>query len=123
MTKPLPKSALAALLRRQPKYRNTKTTLDGVTFDSKAEATRYAALKIMQRAGMIADLRLQPSYPLVVNGVKVAEYRADFAYLDASGALVVEDVKSQPTRTAVYMLKKKLMLACHGVTIREVMGR
>jgi hypothetical protein len=33
---------------------------------------------------------------------------------------VVVDVKSKPTRTAVYRLKRKLMIALHGIEIEEV---
>ena len=35
------------------KYHNTKTVADGIKFDSKLEAERYAQLKILERAGVI----------------------------------------------------------------------
>jgi len=58
-------------------------------------------------------------YPLVVNGVQVCEYRADFVYFDrAKGAVSVVDVKGY--RTAEYRIKKALMLAVHGIAIVEV---
>jgi hypothetical protein len=34
--------------------------------------------------------------------------------------LVVEDVKSKPTVTRLYRVKKKLMRALHGIEIQEV---
>lgn len=105
---------------RENKYRNRPITIDGVRFASRAEARRYGELILLQRIGDITDLEVQPRYPLVVNGHKIATYVADFRYLKA-GQTVVEDVKSPATRTAVYKLKAKLMLALHGVIISEIL--
>lgn len=98
------------------KYGNRRTEVDGVTFDSKAEAARWQQLQLLQRAGEIRNLQRQVSYPIVVNGVKVCIYRADFVYEDECGQ-VVEDVKGMKTPT--YNLKKKLMKAVHGIDILE----
>jgi hypothetical protein len=100
------------------KYGSRRTTVDGVTFDSAKEARRFGELVMMQKAGHISGLRRQVPFDLVVNGHKVATYRADFCYVDASGLDVVEDVKG--FRTPVYRLKRKLMLACWGIDIKEV---
>ena len=110
------------------KYRAVKTELDGITFDSKKEARRYWELKCMQQIGEIKDLKLQPEYRLqpgfIHQGVRyrAISYVADFEYRDLkTGELVVEDVKSKPTRTAAYRIKKKLFLARYSdVTFREV---
>lgn len=103
------------------KFRNQPVTIDGVRFDSKAEARRYGELKLLQRAGQIAALELQPSFDLVVNGVKVCRYVADFSFVEVNGARVVEDVKSPITRkNPAYVIKKKLLKACEGIDIREV---
>jgi len=95
------------------KYRNRKTTIDGITFDSKAEARRYAELKLLERAGEIKDLELQPKYRLLdgfkKNGktYRPIDYIADFRYYDVKlGRMVVEDVKGK--RTDVFNIKKKL---------------
>ena len=102
------------------KYRNTKTVIDGVTFDSKKESARYSDLKLMHRAGAITDLTLQPKFDIVINGQKVCSYIADFSYVE-NGVTVVEDVKSEMTRKLpTYRLKKKLMRAVHGIEIREI---
>ena len=53
------------------KYKNVKTTVDGIAFDSQKEARRYADLKLMHRAGAITDLTLQPKFDIVINGQKV----------------------------------------------------
>ncbi len=104
------------------KYRNVRTEVDGIMFDSKREAERYKELHLLQRAGEIRHLETQVKLHLHVNGVHVCDYVADFTYqeFDKNDAprLVVEDVKGY--RTDVYRLKKKLMLACHGIEIQEV---
>lgn len=101
---------------KRSKYGAKKTVVDGITFDSQAEATRYGVLKIVQASGLITDLRLQVPYQITVNGKKVCRYVADFVYSE-NGKEVVEDVKGM--RTPVYNLKKKLMEAVFGVVIFE----
>lgn len=104
------------------KYGAIPTTVDGYRFASRAEARRYAELRLMALTGEIAGLELHPRFQLVVNGQSVGAYVADFAFTDAAtGRRVVEDVKGgRATRTAVYRLKRRLMLACHGIEITEV---
>lgn len=101
---------------KRSKYGAKKTVVDGITFDSQAEATRYGVLKIVQASGLIRDLRLQVPYQITVNGKKVCRYVADFVYIE-SDKEVVEDVKGM--KTPVYNLKKKLMEAVFGVVIFE----
>ena len=114
--------ALRAREGRNPsKYRNVQTVVDGITFDSKAEARRYGELRMLEQAGAILHLELQPRFPLMVNGVKVSTYVADFAYSTLMQELVVEDVKSAPTRAnRAYRLKRKLMKACLGIDVQEI---
>jgi len=107
--------------KKLSKYNAKRVELDGIKFASKREASRYAELKLLQRIGEIVELECQPRYPLTLNGVKLATYVADFRYKRVvSGEIVVEDVKSKPTITDVYRLKKKLMLALHGIELNEV---
>ena len=103
--------------RGRSKYGNVKTEVDGIRFDSAAEARRYGELKLMEQAGEITDLVLQPAYTLTVNGVPVCKYVGDFAYLE-QGKRVVEDVKG--VRTPSYRIKRKLMLSVFGIEIVEV---
>ena len=98
------------------KYRNRKVENEHGKFDSQKEAQRYAELVLLERAGAIAQLRRQVPYALVVNGVHVCDYRPDFVYREGE-RLVCEDAKGM--RTPVYLLKKRLMLACHGLEIKE----
>ena len=106
---------------KAPKYQNRKTTVDGITFDSAKEARRYGELKLLERAGQITGLEIQPSFRIVVNNCLICTYKADFRYTTDTphvrGLVVVEDVKGM--KTPVYRLKKKLMLAIHGVEIFE----
>lgn len=97
---------------RRNKYGNHKTELDGITFDSKKEAQRYAELCMLQKAGMISDLQRQVRFEIVPKcGMSRARfYIADFTYTQ-EGKKVIEDVKSPATRAdKVYSLKKALMV-------------
>lgn len=107
---------------KRAKYGNHKVIVDGHTFDSNAEGARYWDLRQLERAGEIADLELQPAFPLMVQGIRIATYRADFRYRDeATGAVIVEDVKSEITRTdRVYRLKVKHVKAQYGIDVVEV---
>ncbi len=104
------------------KYRNVRTEIGGITFDSKREARRWQELQLLEKAGEIVDLQRQVAFKLVVGTVNVGVYRADFTYkarlAGVRWPLIVEDVKG--VRTPVYRLKKRLMLACHNIEIREV---
>ena len=113
------------------KYGAQRVELDGLRFDSKREAARYVELKVLLTCDLISQLEIQPAYALIVGELyhqgppsvfhTVGHYFADFRYLDnTTGEIVVEDVKSKPTRTAVYRLKKRIVEAQHGVTIREI---
>ncbi len=87
------------------KYGAKKTEIDGYVFDSKAEAGRYSYLLLLEKAGEISDLSLQPVFPLIVNEKYIGKYIADFQYKDQDGNRVVEDVKGMAT--PVFRLKKK----------------
>lgn len=95
------------------KYRNQPTEVDGIRFASKAEARRYANLKLLERAGEIEGLKLQPRFPLIVNNIHVCTYVADFAYLDRNtDREVVEDTKGVKTKD--FVIKAKLFHALYG---------
>ena len=104
------------------KYGNTKTEVDGIVFDSKAEANRYKELRALEIVGVIKGLERQKTYKLCKgrwhNGKPFSiSYRADFVYT-LDGEVIVEDVKGY--RTEAYRLKKKLMKAVYGIEITEV---
>lgn len=100
------------------KFNAQKTEIDGIVFASKAEATRYSQLKVLLESGIIRNLELQPKFPIIVNGTKVATYIADFAYFTDT-TRTVEDVKGMIT--PVYRMKKKLVEALYpGMIITEI---
>lgn len=102
------------------KYRAKPVTVDGIRFASAKEAKRYGELKLLVRAGHITRLECQPVFPLIVNGTNCGKYIGDFSYFERD-ARVVEDVKSEPTKTPVYRLKRKIVLALNpGLDHREV---
>ena len=103
---------------RGHKYGAVKTEAHGRTFDSKAEARRYHELLMLQKAGEITDLRLQTPWPFTMGGDTVAHYVSDFDY-KRDGVLIVEDVKSKPTMTRLYRLKRKMLRAQYGIIITE----
>ena len=127
--------------RTAAKYHNRKAvriTAEGNTleFDSQKEARRYDKLVMLLAAGKIRDLKLQPEFTLqeaytTLEGVRVRaiRYRADFSYEratepDCCGEVhwlpVVEDVKSEATKTRVYAIKRNLMHERLGIDVREV---
>ncbi len=123
------------------KYRNKKVVMNGIEFDSKKEAKRYAELSLLEKAGVIADLKMQVKFVLIpaqrepdtvgarggIKKGKVIEkecsYIADFVYQE-NGATVVEDIKGyrdpSSAGNAKFVIKRKLMLYVHGIRIKEV---
>ena len=100
------------------KYRSVKAVEDGFTFASQRERNRYLELKLLQKAGMIRNLELQPRFPMIVNGQKVCTYVGDFSYFE-NNHRVIEDSKG--FRTREYITKRKLLLALNpGLDHREV---
>lgn len=105
---------------KRPKYRNEKTVVDGLNFDSKREASRYLELKMAEKHGRIRNLKLQYVYPIVIDGVYVTTYTADFVYEELVGGEwqpVTEDAKGYPNET--YPIRKRLMKAVYGIEVRE----
>lgn len=112
---------------KKSKYGAVPTVVDGVRFDSKREAKRYAELKLLQRAGEISALCRQHTW-ILAPAVKIeGEKRArpairavmDFVYRDcATGMLVAEDVKGM--ETPVSRLKRHLMKSIHNIDVRIV---
>lgn len=101
------------------KYGNQKTEIDGFVFDSKREAIRYQELKLLERAGEIENLELQPKYSVDINGKHICNYFADFRYFDKHyKKTITEDAKGM--KTDVYKIKKKLVEAIYSIKIVEV---
>lgn len=119
------KAILAKAKRgRRRKYGNRVTfSADGRKFDSLKECKRYEDLKLLERAGEIQGLELQPAYafeicgePVIFDSGRQLTYRADFRY-KVNGQVIVEDTKG--FKTDVYKIKRALMKAIYGIEVRE----
>lgn len=105
------------------KYGNRKTAYGGRMFDSVLEAKVAQQLDTLRKATdhffRVTNIEYQVRYPIAVNGVKICAYVADFVVTYADGHVEVIDAKGM--LTPVYKLKKKLMLAAHGIAIKEAL--
>ena len=135
---------------KQTKLKNKKMVVDGIEFDSQAEARRYGQLLLLQQAGEISDLKIQKAYELIpsyyeyvptgkiysrgarkgqqeykrVTVERSVVYIADFEYKTKDGRTVVEDVKGyrdpNSATYAKFVLKRKMMLYRYGIRVKEV---
>lgn len=109
---------------KRGKFHNIRIEVDGIKLDSKKEYKRYTELKLLERAGLIRDLRLQvpfeliPAQPGGLRSELAMKYVADFVYFDNEKAKeVIEDAKGVKTKD--YIIKRKLMKLA-GREIMEV---
>ena len=117
------------LPKKVAKYRNKKVEYGGQKFDSIREFERFQELRLLEKAGKIINLIVQPRYFLrcgekdvkirsdrYPNGRHVSYY-ADFEY-EENGEKIVEDVKGKDT--PVSRLKRAFIEAQYGVRVRIV---
>lgn len=104
------------------KYHNKKVKTQEGEFDSQFEYERWCQLKLLQRAKVISNLERQVPYELIAKSQygKAIKYVADFVYTDKNGETVVEDTKSEATKTPLYRLKKRLLAEKYGLSIKEI---
>lgn len=95
------------MICRSNKYHASKVVCEGITFDSKKEASRWKELRILEVTGQIEELERQVEYELVpkTGRERAVKYRADFRYKE-KGKTVVEDTKGFKTKD--YVIKRKL---------------
>lgn len=103
---------------KKPKYRNVKTVVDGIRFDSKLEAARYEELKQLQQRSAVRWFIRQVPFDLP-GGIK---YRADFVVVWDPAfyepAVTVEDCKGYMTATS--KLKITQVEAIYGITVQLI---
>lgn len=99
---------------------NKKIYFDNIKFDSLKEASRYRDLKLLQKAGVISDLKLQVKFELLpsqkggIRNERPWTYTADFTYME-NGKLIIEDTKGY--KTIQYVITRKMMKSLgHEVT-------
>lgn len=96
------------------KYGNHRFKADGYSWDSKAEYYRWGELRLLEIFDHISALEVKPKFvllkPFTRDGVRYRgiTYIADFSYIQ-DGVYIVEDCKG--AKTAVYKMKKQLLLA------------
>ena len=110
---------------KRSKYGNRPQQIGAEKYRSRREAKRHQQLLGLQAAGLLANLRREVPFELVPKQRKAdgkAErsvvYIADFVYTQR-GVTVVEDLKSPASKTPAYVIKRKLMLLVHRVTLLE----
>lgn len=121
--------------KKPNKYGARKVVLDGYTFGSELEATRYEQLRLMQKAGEIVYLLVHPHYSFKIKGIEIGRgFTPDFEYQLKSGEEVVEEVKALSVKQVVkpdgrvvmqerritsrdFGLRRNLMKALHGIEI------
>ena len=108
--------------QRRSKYGNVRSDYNGRTFASKREADTAGELDMLRKAKdpkqRVVDVEYQYRMPLVVNGLKIATYVADFKVTFFDKHTEIWDAKGM--RTVVYTLKAKLVKALYGIDIKEV---
>jgi len=91
------------------------------TFDSRAEARRYDALRLKMKAGFISELRVHERFPLYANGKSLGYYEADFTYVIPGQGVVCEDVKGgTATDTPLSKWKRRHFEAQTGIPVTVV---
>lgn len=111
------------------KYGNVKKEYGGRKYDSTKEADYAATLdwckKERRPEKRVVSWEAQVPYQVVLNGVKICKYFADFKVKYADGRVEVIDVKPLDRRTGkfrstdVFKLKRKLVEAQFGIKIIE----
>ncbi len=110
---------------RKNKFYAKRTVHNGIAFDSRREAKRWAELCLLEKAGEIADLRRQVPLelegrdgPLLTRTGRRMRLTVDFAYTDLrTGRTIYEDAKGVPTRD--YEVRRAVA-AAQGIEVIEV---
>ncbi|MGY8872191.1 MAG: DUF1064 domain-containing protein [Pseudomonadales bacterium] len=93
------------------KYNAVKVTIDGITFDSKAEGARYSLNKLRIQQRQLSYQLLQVPFRLP-GGIK---YIVDFVEFHPDGSYLYIDVKGKVTQ--MFKTKKKQVEALYPVKI------
>lgn len=94
---------------KKSKYNSRKVWVDGIAFDSRAEADYYCTLKILLRVGKIDGFCRQARFIVTEgrNGEKGTEYVTDFVVFYPDGTYRIIDVKG--VKTDVFKIKVKCL--------------
>jgi uncharacterized protein DUF1064 len=116
---------LPAHLPPKSKYKNVRTKIGDVVFDSQREARYFLVLKAREADGEITNLCCQEEFPLycpvfgeAVSSRQVAIYRSDFTFHDRDGVRHIVDAKGK--KTQMFILKAKWLHLQMGIEIECV---
>jgi hypothetical protein len=95
--------------KKRSKYNARKVRVDGIAFDSQAEANYYCRLKLLLRAGEIDGFCRQARFVVTEgrNGERGTEYVTDFVVFYPDGSYRIVDVKG--VKTDAFRIKVKCM--------------
>jgi len=66
----------------------------------------------------VLSYELQVPFQIILNGINICKYIADFKVLYCDGRIEIVDVKG--VKTDIYKIKKKLVEAQYGIKIIEL---
>lgn len=98
------------------KYGAKKVTIDGITFDSKAEGRYYEHLQKLKKSGLVEDFKMQKAFTLLDRFahpqtgriVRAITYKADFEVIYTDGRIEVVDIKG--FLTPEFKIKAKMFM-------------
>jgi len=98
------------------KYGAKKVTIDGITFDSKAEGRYYEHLQKLKKSGLVEDFSMQKpftlldrfAHPQTGRIVRAITYKADFEVIYTDGRIEVVDIKG--FLTPEFKIKAKMFM-------------
>ena len=105
------------------KYGAKKVTIDGITFDSKAEGRYYEHLQKLKKTGVVEDFEMQKvftlldrfAHPRTGRIVRAVTYRADFEVYYTDGRVEVVDIKG--FMTPEFRIKAKMFMFRYQVPL------
>lgn len=99
------------------KYKNIKSEVDGIKFDSKLEMEYYLYLKALQKDGIVTDFEIQKKFLLQEKtkykgqAIREINYIADFYVNYTDGHTEIIDIKgSKFNLDNVFKLKRKMLI-------------
>jgi hypothetical protein len=97
--------------KKRQKYNAVPTVVDGIRFDSKAEARFYEELKLLRHAGEISYFLMQTPVHLPGNG----KLEVDFMIVHSNGRIQYVDVKGKATKE--WLAKRRVAEAIYPFKI------
>ena len=117
--------------KSEGKIAHKKTTIDGITFDSKMEAQYYEYLKDLKKQGQIKKIELQPKFELspkyfIYNGAAITYGSYDWDILDKERKSVnktaCEDDKIKIVQPLRYIADFRITEADNKIRVIDVKG-